>query len=125
MKSTLEVRPVFHWTEKRIKGHFVVCFLAFLMERNLELLLMDKKDDIASSPQRIQEALKTMQLAAVTTDQEELFIKAKCDPLCNKIFKILKINLPSNLSTKSELITHFQLDAASEPVQMAFFDPKI
>ncbi|MGI6286752.1 IS1634 family transposase, partial [Neomoorella humiferrea] len=33
MKSTLEVRPVFHWTERRIKGHFVICFLAFLLER--------------------------------------------------------------------------------------------
>jgi transposase len=29
MKSTLEVRPVFHWTEPRIKGHFVVCFWLF------------------------------------------------------------------------------------------------
>ncbi|GAH39112.1 unnamed protein product, partial [marine sediment metagenome] len=36
MKSTLEVKPIFHWTEARIKGHFVICFLAFLLERNLE-----------------------------------------------------------------------------------------
>jgi transposase len=32
MKSNLEVRPIFHWTEKRIRGHFVLCFLAFLLE---------------------------------------------------------------------------------------------
>ncbi|MGC8758299.1 MAG: IS1634 family transposase, partial [Caldisericaceae bacterium] len=41
MKSTLEVRPIFHWTEKRIKGHFVVCFLSFLLERTLELTLKE------------------------------------------------------------------------------------
>jgi transposase len=44
MKSTLEVRPIFHWTEKRIKGHFVVCFMAFLLERTLEVKL--KKAEI-------------------------------------------------------------------------------
>jgi len=89
MKSTMEVRPIFHWTPKRIKGHFVVCYLAFLMERSLELMLKDKSDDILSSPQRIQEALNTMQFAALNSDKEELFIKAKTDPLCNKIFKEL------------------------------------
>jgi transposase len=30
MKSTLEVRPVFHWSAKRIRGHFVSCYMAFL-----------------------------------------------------------------------------------------------
>jgi len=40
-KSTLEVRPVFHWTPKRIRGHFVLCFLSFMMERKLEALLHD------------------------------------------------------------------------------------
>ncbi len=32
MKTTLEVSPVFHWTEPRIKGHFVICFLVNNME---------------------------------------------------------------------------------------------
>jgi len=40
MKSNLEVRPIFHWTEKRIRGHFVLCFLAFLLERELEFRLI-------------------------------------------------------------------------------------
>ncbi len=35
MKSTLEVKPIFHWTESRIKGRFVICFLAFLLESNI------------------------------------------------------------------------------------------
>lgn len=27
IKSTLNIRPMFHWTEKRIKGHILMCFL--------------------------------------------------------------------------------------------------
>ena len=47
MKSTLEVRPVFHWTPKRIRGHFMACFLSFLMERKLESLLDDRFHSLA------------------------------------------------------------------------------
>ena len=32
LKSTLELRPIYHWTEQRIRGHIMVCFLAFLLE---------------------------------------------------------------------------------------------
>jgi transposase, IS4 family len=35
MKHTIEVRPVYHWTEKRIKGHLVVCFLSFFIYEGL------------------------------------------------------------------------------------------
>ena len=121
MKSTLEVRPVFHWTPKRIHGHFVVCFLAFLMERKLESLLKDEKDEISSSPQSIQEALNTMQLAAVTANNEEVFIKAKTDPLCRKIFRLLRIDMPANISDKSSLTARFGLDEEPIEVQMSFF----
>jgi len=120
MKSTLEVRPVFHWTPKRIHGHFVVCFLAFLMERKMELLLKGEKDDTSSSPQRIQEALNTMQLAKMTANNEDIYVKAKNDALCNKIFKLLDLPLPANISSKTELLDRFQLEEEPEPVQLTF-----
>jgi transposase len=70
MKSTLEVRPVFHWTEKRIKGHFVVCFLSFLLERTLELML--KENNINASPERIKEALNSLNIALFEIDKKIL-----------------------------------------------------
>jgi transposase len=120
MKSTMEIRPVFHWTPKRIHGHFAVCFLAFLMERKMELLLKDENDEVKSSPQRIQQALNTMQFAAVTANDEEVFIKGKTDPLANKIFKMLKIATPQNINTKPELIARFKLGEKPEMAQMSF-----
>ena len=33
LKSTLMVRPVFHWTERRIRAHIFVCVLALQVER--------------------------------------------------------------------------------------------
>lgn len=121
MKSTLEVRPIFHWTPSRIEGHFVVCFLAFLMERKMEHILKSELDDDASSAQRIQEALNGMQLAEVTANDEEVLIRAKTDPLSNKIFKLLKIELPATITRKSELIARYELKDEDESVQMSFF----
>ncbi len=57
MKSNLEVRPMFHWTPRRIKGHFVVCFLAFLVQRELEFRM--RKKGIHTSTQEIQRAINS------------------------------------------------------------------
>lgn len=74
MKSTLEVRPIFHWTEKRIKGHFVICFLAFLLERTLELKLKDLEE---ASPESIREAINSLNFAQVEIDSNRYYIKTK------------------------------------------------
>jgi transposase len=124
MKSTLEVRPVFHWSKKRIEGHFVVCFLAFLMERKMELLLhsSDSKStdpESSASPDKIREAINSMQLAAVTTAGGEVFIRATCKPLGKDIFKQLRICLPSNICNKDDLIQNLGLSRINEHVQLS------
>jgi len=125
MKTTLELRPVYHYKPSRIEGHFVVCFLAFLMERKMELLLKsnDESEDesVGSvSPNHIREALNTMQLAAVTTKFGESYIKTSAHPLGAKIFKRLNLDLPANLNTKNDLIACFKLADDALPTQLAF-----
>ena len=108
MKSTLEVRPVFHWKPERIHGHFVVCFLAFMLERKLEMLLNEQEID--NSPERIREALNSMQLAKVTLNDETVYIKAKGQPLANHICRILKLKLPQNINTEEQLASIFEIE---------------
>ena len=92
MKSTLEVRPIFHWTENRIRGHFVICFLAFLLERTLEFMLKEKQ--ITASPEEIREALTGMQFAAMEVNQQKLYVKTKSPELSTKILQTLNIAAP-------------------------------
>ena len=101
MKTTLEVRPVFHWTEPRIKGHFVICFLAFLLERTLESKL--KRAHLPDSPQQIREALNSMNFAEVKIKQKKFFIKTKVESLGNKILRLSRIKPPKNLTPAGEL----------------------
>lgn len=101
MKTTLEVRPVFHWTEPRIKGHFVICFLAFLLERTLEFKL--KKAHLSVSPPQIREVLNSMNFAEVKIKQKEFLIKTKFESLGNKILRLMRIKSPQNITPTSEL----------------------
>jgi transposase len=121
MKSTLEIRPIYHSSPERIKGHFVVCFLAFLMERKMELLLKGNTEDEGgnASPQRIQEALNSLQLVSISTSQGEKLIKVRPHMLTSKIFKRIGINMPNYINTKEDLLDHFKLIAEPTFVQMS------
>lgn len=95
MKSTLEVQPVFHWTESRIKGHFVICFLAFLLARTMELKLQGA--GIKASPEKIREAINSMNFAKVKIDNKHYYIKTKGAELSNKILRLLRMKQPNNV----------------------------
>jgi hypothetical protein len=92
------------------------------LERKLESLLKGENDEVIASPERIQESLNSMQLAAVTTaNNVKMFIKAKTDPLCTKIFKIMKIKIPMNISTHSELSERLELYIEPGNAQLSLF----
>lgn len=101
MKSNLEVAPIFVWTPKRIAGHFVVCFLAFLLERHLEYKLY--KNNIAASADKIRDALNSLNLAKITVKDSCFFIKTKAEDLAYKILRVFKIQPPKNVTPVSEL----------------------
>jgi transposase len=101
MKSTLEVRPVFHWTEPRIKGHFVLCFLAFLMERTLEFKLNEA--GLPSSPEQIREALNSLNYVEVTVQEKKFLIKTKALSLAHDIWRLLRLRPPKNVTPSEEM----------------------
>ena len=43
MKSDLDARPVYVQTEEAIKGHFFICYVAVLLERLLQFVILDNK----------------------------------------------------------------------------------
>lgn len=122
MKSTLEVRPVFHRTPDRIKGHFVMCFLSLMLERRLEMLLKSDsaaKDDC--SPEKIREALNSMQFARVSVDSRTLYIKTKNNALGNAVFKTVGLKIPENVSSADDLSEYFQTHENSLWGQLSLF----
>ena len=102
LKTTLETRPVFHWTEKRIRGHFVLCFLAFLLERSLEI--QAKEHGIEASPEKLKASLNALQVMGFSANHKNYFLKTKGDSLGNKLVRLFRIKPPNNVMEQSELV---------------------
>ncbi len=95
MKTTLEVEPVFVWTEQRIKGHFMMCFMAFLLERTLEFQL--RRSGHGAGSGAIQKALNELNFVEIEVEGERFYIKTKAPSLSNKILRCLRITPPQNV----------------------------
>lgn len=64
-KSELKMRPVFHYTPKRIRAHIAICFIALCVARYLQVRL--ERGGNPMSVSRIREALNSVQ-ASVMND---------------------------------------------------------
>jgi len=57
-KGTLEMRPMFHFTPKRIEAHVCICFVAYKVYKELERLLKKNQSDL--SVDKVLEIAKTV-----------------------------------------------------------------
>ena len=73
LKTNLEARPIFVWSEKRIRAHFLICYLALVIERYLEKLLKDNNVNLSTT--KIQEAIRNTTLGSVETLMGDYYIK--------------------------------------------------
>lgn len=97
LKHSLQARPIFHWTESRIKGHLVMCFIAFLLERTLQLEL--KKKHVALSIEGIRDALASAQVSVLSDGKQQLYLASPVTDEAKQIFSAFKIPLATGLGT--------------------------
>lgn len=80
MKHSLSLRPMFVRTEKHIRGHILLCVLALLIIRKLQMRL--DKDNCSLSAERIAEALRRAQMLPVkNTDTENSLTYFNCSAI--------------------------------------------
>ncbi len=106
LKSTMQARPIYHWTPKRIKGHFMVCFLAFVLERALEIRLY--RNGVRVSPERIRQALNSLEVSEIHLEDHDFYLKGKHDSLATKIMRIMKIKPLKNVLSREELLSIYK-----------------
>lgn len=67
LKTDLEARPVFVWTDERIRGHFTLCHLALSMIRYLQYLMREKGVEVMSAS-RIMDAINESEAVVIGDD---------------------------------------------------------
>ena len=57
-KGSLDMRPIFHFTEKRIEAHVCICFIAYKVYKELERII--RRKGIGMSVGKALDAAKTI-----------------------------------------------------------------
>lgn len=94
-KSDLKSRPVYAWTNSRIRAHFLVCFISLILMRLLQYRL-----DWKYSASKIQESLS---LASGTLINSNMFAFNHFDEVLKDIGNIFDIDLGLRYRTAGEI----------------------
>lgn len=96
MKSQLEVRPMFHWTEKTVAGHLMMSFLAFTVLRELERKV--KQAGVTQSISEVIRELCELQVSQLVSGDNIYLLRSNATSLVVKIFKAVGIRLPPSFT---------------------------
>ena len=92
-KHDLEVRPVFHWTESRIRAHLAIAFMAFCCVRHLAYRVALHLQYKKLSPQVIRGELAHVQVSLLEDQntQSVYGMPSSVSPDAEKIYQVMGI----------------------------------
>ena len=98
LKSQLEIRPVYHWTDKRIRGHILMCFIAFTFINRL-------KNTTQLQYREIVKAIDKMQVSEIKDDKanKNILLRSKIDQNQQKIIDKLRLKVPNDTTTQNAI----------------------
>ena len=105
-KSELSIRPIWHQRADRVESHILVCFLAFVLWKTLEL--WQRRAELGNSPRTVLEEIKRIQCHDVclpTLSHGEIRLRCVTQPdeLQSLLFERLGITLPKRLRIDDNL----------------------
>ena len=107
-KSLLKARPCFHWKERRIRGHFLICFIALVMHRLLEKEL--EAAGLHLSAERISEALSEASLQELILGGKEIYYgKSNTEGDFEAIAKAVGLGTLPRLATPAQVKSALKL----------------
>lgn len=72
LKTNLEARPIYHFKARRIRSHFLICYLALVLQRVLEYKL--SKVGIELSTHEIMDGLSSFNIAEIDYNVDKLYM---------------------------------------------------
>ena len=93
LKSTLDLRPVYHWTEKRIQGHIMICFLSLYMLRAIEYKI-NRQEKLNISTDEIFDHLDKIRAVTINAFKKRVVMRTEITDENNLILRALGIKIP-------------------------------
>jgi len=90
LKSSLDIRPIHHWVDRRIEAHIFMCVMALQIQRLMRQRLRRAK--ISRSPERILEKLSFQRTVEATAEGKK--IKGLIPPTAEQLSLFEALNIP-------------------------------
>jgi len=110
IKGTLRARPVFHWTDKRIIGHLVVCFLSYFCEAVITKELRKKQEKLVTKsiekkivkPRSLTVPMALKELSSVLAipvriGKKRIWVRTDIRENAVKVMKALNMKIPPKI----------------------------
>ena len=99
LKDELELGPLYHYTDSRIKAHVMICFLALIMRRMLDKKLKKLEKELSYSESM--NDLKRLDVVEIKIKNEEMHLLTEIKEGAKKIFKAMQMKLPEKIQYQS------------------------
>ena len=93
MKSNLKIRPIYHWTPKRIRGHILMCYMAFCLYKWMEKKLKQAGLNITASAAI--EKLSRVRSVTIETTKGPVKFRTEVKGETTELFRALGVKIPS------------------------------
>ena len=104
------MRPIFHWNDKRIIGHLVLCFLAYLCEAHLTKLLRERTERLEKksvckgyirsrglSVVQAMEELSRVMAIPVRVRERTIWVRTDIPANAQKLIKAIGMRIPPKI----------------------------
>ena len=128
IKSGLDLRPVYHWSESRVRGHIMVCFPALVLESGLMRALTESRrktteggnvaggDESGTSLKDLMADLKRLQALNVKPDGKQYLLRTEFQGKAYEAFKVLGLRPPEKFQILAENVKQEAKEANTELV---------
>lgn len=96
-KHDLSIRPIYHWTPKRIKAHIAISFMAFACVRHLEYRVKMQYKKL--SPEVIRQELLKVQASIIedSSTKKKYLLPTKISQEAKHIYRVIGISPPNQI----------------------------
>ena len=99
LKSELEMGPIYHWTERRIRAHIFGCFLALVLKVVFQKELF--KIDKSVSVNKVLADVRKMKAVQITLKDTPIILRTELEGEAHKAFKAVGLKIPNRVLNNS------------------------
>ena len=99
LKSEFEVGPIYHYSERRIRAHIFICFLALLLKVVFQKSLADTDGSVSAS--KVLKDIRKIKAVQIKLKDKPVILRTELEGDAHHAFKAIGLKIPPRVLTGS------------------------